>query len=90
MLQQIRPNLEDMKRIFAKAVKHSSDGAKYFQLMLKVLASEKFLENEVFLVFQDLFNRQQLANCRNTIMNTEGRHFARDDLCLRSMPPSLE
>jgi len=62
MLLQPHPNLENIKQIRAKGVKHKSSGAKYFELMLKVLASGGFLEDEFFPAFEDIFVRRQLAN----------------------------
>lgn len=76
MLQQIRPNLEEIKLILEKGMKHGSNRAKYINLILEVYASEGFSENEVISAFRDLFERRQLANCRDTILNTVGPHFS--------------
>jgi len=46
--------------------------AKYFLMVLKVLAKDGFSIDEVFPIFKDLFNRQQLAHCKRAIMNVEG------------------
>jgi len=70
-------------------MKHGSDGATYFNLMLEVLATNKPAYDQVLPVFQDPFNRQQLANCRNAILNTAGPHFAWHSLCFRPMLPGL-
>jgi len=72
MLQGDRPDLEEIKLILKEATSHGSDGAKYFELMLKVLAKGGFLMDEVLLVFSDLFNRKQLVECERAIMNVEG------------------
>ena len=71
MLQGDRPDLEEIKLILREAVTHGSDGAKYFELMLKVLAKDGFSMDEVLRVFRDLFNRKQLAECGRAIMNAE-------------------
>jgi len=55
-LQQIRPDLEEIRLILAKAVNHGSQGAIYFNLMLEELSSEGFSENEVLSSFRELFN----------------------------------
>lgn len=52
----------------AKAIKHGSNEAIYFNLMLEMLASEGFSENGVLSSFRNLFNRRQLANCRDAIL----------------------
>lgn len=58
MLHQVHANLEEIKLILAKAIKHGSDGAMYFNLMLRILANEGFSENEVLSSFQSLFIRR--------------------------------
>jgi len=90
MLQPIRPNLEGIKLILEKARKRGSNGATYFDLMLKVLVVERFSKNEVFPAFKNLFNRRQLANCRNTILNKEGPRFSWECLCSKLMPQGLK
>jgi len=40
MLHQIRPDLDIIKQVLANAMKHCSDGATYFNLMLEVLAGD--------------------------------------------------
>lgn len=90
MLLQPRPNLENIKQFLAKGVKHKSDGAKYFEIMLKVMGNGGFPEDEVFPAFQDLFIQRQLANYKNIIMNPDDPQFAREDICLRTIPPGLK
>jgi hypothetical protein len=58
MLYQIRPELERIKQVLAKAMKHGSDGAIYFNLMLEVLAEYNFPSDHIHPVFQDLFDRR--------------------------------
>jgi len=40
--------------------------------MLKVLANDVFSMDEVFPIFKDLFDHQQLANYKRAILNVEG------------------
>jgi len=75
LLLQTQPDLEAIRDILAKEVKHESDKAKYLEIML-----------EVFSAFSYLFLRQQLANCRRTITPVNNLHLARENLALRSMP----
>jgi len=89
MLHQIRPNLDRIKRILAKAMKHGSDRATYFNLMLEVLTRDRLSDNHILPVFQDLFNRRQLANCRNAILNTAGPCFAWNSLYFQQMLPGF-
>jgi len=84
------PDLETIKTILAKAVKYKSNGAKYLEILLEVLASGGFYEDKVFLAFYDLFLHRQLADCKNTNMNPYGLHFAQEGLNLRFMPFGLE
>jgi len=63
--------MEEINLILKKAATHGSDVAKYFLLMLKVLAKDSFLTDEVLPIFKDHFDRQQLADCKRTIMNDE-------------------
>lgn len=44
MLQGNRPDLEEIKLIFKEVATYGSDGAKYFELMLKVMANGWFLD----------------------------------------------
>ena len=76
MLHQIRPDLDIIKQVLANAMKHCSDGATYFNLMLEVLLEIVPLDNQILLAFQDLFKHRQLANCRNAILNTTSPHFS--------------
>jgi len=89
MLHQICPDLEIIKQVLVKAMKHGSDGATYFNLMLEFLAADNLLDDQIILVFQDLFNRRQLANYHNAILNTAGPHFALDSRCFHPMLPGL-
>ena len=64
--------MKEIKHILQKAATHGFDRAKYFLLMLKVLTKDGFSKDEIFPVFKDLFDRQQLAHCKRAIMNVEG------------------
>lgn len=85
-----KTNLEEIKLILQTTFARGSDGAKYFNLTLKVLDKDGFLLSEVLPIFWDLFNRQWLTNCKRNIMNAEGplsfwgRHWS------RSLLPKLE
>jgi len=85
MLHQIHANLEEIKLILAKAIKHGSDEALYFNLMLRVLVIERFSENEVFTSFQSLCNGLRLFDCRNAIVHTAGPRFAQNVPSFRTM-----
>jgi hypothetical protein len=76
MLHLVHPDLTRIRQVLAKLMKHSFDGATYFNLMLEVLATNNPPDDQILPVFQDLFNRRQLANCRNAILNTTGPCFA--------------
>ena len=89
MLHQIRHDLERIKQVMVKAMKHGYDGAIYFNLMLNVLAADNLPDDQILPVFQDLFDRHQLANCRNAILHTAGPSFAWDSLWFRPMLPGL-
>ena len=73
-----------------EAASHGSDGAKYFELMLKILASDGFSMKEVFLVFKDIFDRKQLANCGRALMNVDGIPFFWGFYLIKPLPPCLE
>jgi len=67
------PDLKKINFILRKAAKHGSDGARYFMMMLLVLSINGTLVDDAFLIiFKDLFDHQQLANCKGAIMNVEG------------------
>jgi len=85
MLHQIRLDLERIKQILAKAMKQGSDGATYFNLMMEVVAADNPLDDQILPVFQNLFERHQLAHCRNAILHTVGPRFSWDSLCFRPM-----
>jgi hypothetical protein len=85
-----RPDLEEIKLILQKGAARESDGAKYFELMLKVLAKNGFIMSEVLPIFRDLFNRQRLTDCRRAIMNAEGPPSFWERHWLRSFLPELE
>jgi len=85
MLNQIRPDLERIRQVLAKAMKHNYDGATYFNLMLEVLAQDNLLDNQILPVFLDLFERRQLAICRNAILNMVGPRYAWNSLNFRPM-----
>jgi hypothetical protein len=90
MLQGDRPDLEEIKLILREATTHGSNGAKYFELMLKVLAKDGFSMDEVLPVFRDFFNRKQLAECGRAIMNTEGPPSFSGYYWSRPLLPDLE
>jgi len=89
MLHQIRPDMEIIKQVLAKAMKHGSDGATYFNLMVDVLAGDSPPDDQILLAFQDLFKRRQLENCRNAILNTVGPRSAWNSLHFQPMLPGL-
>lgn len=72
MLQWDNPNLEDIKLTLREAATHRSDSARYFDLILKVLAEEGFSMDEVLPVFRDLFEHKQLAECGRALANIGG------------------
>jgi len=75
MLQGDHPDLEEIKLILRATAAHGSDGAKYFELMLKLLASGGFSTKEIFHVFKDLFDRKRLADYGRALMNVDGIPF---------------
>jgi len=76
MLQGRRPNLMEINFILGKAAKHGSDEARYFMIMLLVLSKDGSLVGDAFFTFKDLFDRRQLANCKEAFMNVGGPpHF---------------
>jgi len=74
----------------SEAASHGSDVAKYFELMLKILASDSFSMEEVFPTFKDLFDRKQLADYGRALMNVEGISFFWGFYWTRPLPPGLE
>lgn len=50
--------MEEIKQVLRAASRHGSDGAKYFLMILDVLAEGGFSVGEVFSVFIDLFDRK--------------------------------
>jgi len=84
LFQQRNSELEEIKKNLHKTAIHGSDGAKYFLMMLNVLARGGFPTYEVFPIFKDLFERQQLANCKRAIINIKGCYW------LRALHPGLE
>jgi len=89
MLHQIRLDLARIKKILAKAMKHGTNGATYFNLMLEVLAANNPLDGRILPVFQDLFYHRRLAHYRNAILHTAGPRLAWDSLCFRPMLSGL-
>jgi hypothetical protein len=75
MLQRDNPDLEEINLILREAAAHRSDSAKYFGLILKVLAEESFSLYKVLPVFRDLFERKQLAECGRALANIGGIPF---------------
>ena len=51
------------------AARHGLNGAKYFLMILDVLAEGGFFVGKVFSVFIDLFVDKQLARCKRSLMN---------------------
>jgi len=64
-------NMEEVKRVLDVAAHHGSNGAKYFMMILYVLAEGGFSMGSVFSVFIDLFINRQLARCGRSLMNLE-------------------
>jgi len=73
LLHSKRHDLDEMKSILHNVVARGYDGAKYFNLILKVLTKDGFSRAEVLPLFQDLFTRQRLTYCRWAIMNVDDR-----------------
>jgi len=90
MLQGDRPDLEEIRFVFREASSHGSDGAKYFELMLKILGSDGFSMEEVFPVFKDLFNRKQLVDSGRDLMNVNDIPFFWGFYWIRPLPSDLE
>jgi len=76
--------MDEIKKNLRAVIAHGSGGARYIRIMLNVLAIGGFSPNDVFPVFMDLFDCQQLASCRWTIVNIEGH------LWLRGLSHGLE
>jgi len=51
MLHQLRPDLERIIQVMAKAMKHGSDGATYFNPMLEFLAADNIPDDQILPVF---------------------------------------
>jgi len=51
MLHQVHPDLTRIRQVLAKAMKHGSDGATYFNLMLEVLAVDNAPDDQILPVF---------------------------------------
>ena len=51
MLHQLRPDLERIIQVMAKAMKHGSDGATYFNSMLEFLAADNIPDDQILPVF---------------------------------------
>jgi len=76
ILQSGRPDLIEINFILRKASEHGSDEARYFMMMLLALSKDGSLVGDAFFTFKDLFNRRQLAKCKEAIMNVGGLpHF---------------
>jgi len=69
LFQQPDPNVEEVRRVLDAIAHHGSNGAKYFLMMLDVLADGGFSVDRVFSVFIDLFVDKQLTRCRRSLMN---------------------
>jgi hypothetical protein len=67
----MEPWLGRYQRELHEANAHGSDGAKYFLMMIRALSRGGFSPNEVFPVFEDLFERRQLTNCKKAITSTD-------------------
>lgn len=72
MLQRDNLDLEVIKLILREIAAHRSDSARYFDLILKVLAEEGFSMDEALPVFRDLFEHKQLAECGRALANIGG------------------
>ena len=90
MLQRDNPNLGEIKLILKEAVAHKSDSARYFDLILKVLAKEGFSIDEVLPIFTDLFERKQLAECGRDLANIGSIPFFWGHYWTTPLPPGLE
>ncbi|RHN68256.1 hypothetical protein MtrunA17_Chr3g0111911 [Medicago truncatula] len=89
MLDQPHPDLPRIQYVLSSAQLAGSDEAKYFLIMLKVLASEGFVRDRVLSLFHDLFTRQRLAH-RRSIISADGILFDWGQLELRLMPLGLD
>jgi hypothetical protein len=69
------PDLEKIRFILRTRVAHGSDGTKYFELMLKVLANGGFLMEEILPASKNLFDQQRLADYKRALMNVDGIPF---------------
>jgi hypothetical protein len=52
------PDVEPVKQILRTVADHSSDGAKYFLMLLNMMVAGEFPMDYVFSEFLDLFERQ--------------------------------
>jgi len=58
LLHEEHLDMEEIKLILPKAAARGFDGAKYFDLMLKVLVKDGYFPSEVMPTFQGIFNRR--------------------------------
>jgi len=89
MFQGGRPDLKEIKFILRKATKHGSNGARYFMVMLLVLSKDGSFVDDAFLIFKDLFDRRQLANCKGAIMNVEALLIFWGHFWIRTLLPEF-
>lgn len=90
ILRRDNPDLGEIKLILKEAVIHRSNCAKYFDLILKVLAEDDFSFDEVFPAFIDLFKRKQHAECRRALVNVGGIPFYWEPYWTRPLPLGLK
>jgi len=70
-------NLEEVKQILLREKPHGSVEATYFLMILDALASDRFSPKNVFPVFETIFERKQLSNCRRALMWVPGYYSSR-------------
>lgn len=58
LFEQMDPDVEPVKQILRTVADHSSDGAKYFLMLLNMMVAGEFPMDYVFSEFLDLFERQ--------------------------------
>jgi len=89
LFQQPDTDVEEVKRVLRAVARHVSDGAKYFLMILDVLAEGGFSVGGVFSVFIDLFVHKQVARCKRSLMNLRGPFWADFSSSRLSVPPHL-
>lgn len=69
--------LAEVRQILLRANSYGTTEAKYFLMILEALASDEFSPENVFLVFDTLFERKQLSNCRRDLTWIPGYYSSR-------------